>query len=1152
MSNALSYNRKTTGEDFVTLPHQYTADEIEMISDPNGGLSQKPRTAIPSPFAQMDLVKNAFSRLSANPRLQGDVMDERLVSYALDVAQLFFNYGELSGKLTIVEWDRQRETELLKRTPAHRLLGETLEMFMEQDKEAFNFGRMDKLFFLMCGDKVLGGTSPVSLFMASPDAAEGMADISVEQNIRLFGLWRPLHMRQPGFVKYIYSLFTAYPELKLLCQGVNEYLRTNLAMLPTNLKEEILSEIGNPGAMDIDGSGKAAAYMEANYERLTGGVQILGVPLYCAKEEDVVEAIAASDFVIQPSIPQEDRLPLVLQNRLNAPRTDPFRYVTANWDDNTVITPADWAAPVEKRVLPATSHAYPWLTTDDFLHDSIIKLDYAVDGDCFFNGNLAAVSNDTDCNDFLPPIKPLFFKYFNAEDLRSTVGGMPMFCMEHSHSGQAETLKATLRIPVKKAGKHITLQKTYTYASEGSTQQPGFGRIVPVQFALSIFPFVKIPGRNTYNVQLIDRAIGSMENCRLGLQFHQNASPYTPLETGQRERSLKGEKRVGSQYYRVEDSFDYIRVSVEDGRGNHMAHGVASPLWPTYAPGHDAFTFAVDFGTTNTHVEHMRQGGLPEPLSISSAGRARLTATLYNGRHILYDVIMKQELLPKEIGGTYGFPQRTVLSECERVDVENTDEVVPLGDANIPFIYEKESVGYGNRIVPNLKWSTDISNSKRVRAYLSELAMLMRAKVLVENGDLGKTRLVWSYPLSMKAGNVGKLAEAWEKTFRKVFGVEPCADNLIQLPESVAPYYFYKAGSSFRGAASTVASIDIGGGTSDVVVFESNAKQPTLISSFRFAANTIFGDGFSEIPQGDTNPLVSRYADYFHRLFEADDDKYGELIGILDDITAKRSSEDINAFLFSVAGNEAVAGNDVFSYNLRLNEDQTMKIVFIYFYCAIAYYVAFMMKSRSIAKPRSVMFSGMGSKILDIVGRQRDLDLLTREIFERVYGEVYGEDGFSVVMERREPKQITCRGALMEVRDGQGCRNVEELNRLMDAFENPLKFNYSMLSAHQLTYSDMEDADTRKAIVERVKEFNSFFLRLCEDMKVEDRYLVSPAAMDKFRELVGKDLEHHLIGGWNFVNKNAEKLGSREVIEDTVFFYPIAGSIRNNLIQNLY
>ena len=588
-----------------------------------------------------------------------------------------------------------------------------------------------------------------------------------------------------------------------------------------------------------------------------------------------------------------------------------------------------------------------------------------------------------------------------------------------------------------------------------------------------------------------------------------------------------------------------------DDRGNRVAEGMVCPRWGDYIPGHEPFTFSVDFGTTNTHLECMKGGNMPEPIHLNSAARDRLLATLYNGEQILYDVIMKQELLPKTLGEDYGFPQRTVLSECERLDAENVDAIVALGDANIPCIYEKESIGYGNRVVPNLKWSTEMATSKRVRSYLTELAQLMRTKVLLENGDITKTRLVWFYPLSMKVGNIRKMGEMWAKTFKEVFGIPVTESNLIQMPESVAPYYFYKSSSQFRGSASNVASIDIGGGSSDVVIFESNAQQPTILTSFRFAANVLFGDGFSEVPHGDSNPMLIKYVDYFKRLFDADDERYGELNGILDDITGKRKSEDINAFLFSVINNKVVGGNDVFSYNMRLNEDGTRKIIFIYFYVTLIYYVAKVMHHRGLAKPRSVMFSGTGSKVLDIVGSNRDLDLITQAVFERVYGEKYDIDGFSVVMEKKEPKQITCRGALMEVREPSGCESVSRLNKLLDDFDSQLKYNYSMIGKEKLTYDDMTSLEIRTEIVNEVKRFNEFFCKLCDDIHVVDRFLVDNKSLSRFKELVNKDLEHHLINGWNFVNKNADDKNGSDPIEDTVFFYPIIGSIRDNLIENL-
>lgn len=153
-------------------------------------------------------------------------------------------------------------------------------------------------------------------------------------------------------------------------------------------------------------------------------------------------------------------------------------------------------------------------------------------------------------------------------------------------------------------------------------------------------------------------------------------------------------------------------------------------------------------------------------------------------------------------------------------------------------------------------------------------------------------------PIEYEIGKIRKMEEIWAKTFQEVFGIKADNTNIIKMPESVAPYYYYKCSDKFHGAASNVVSIDIGGGSSDLAVFEPSSKQPIMLSSFRFAANVLFGDGFSEIPHGDTNPMIIKYAKYFKDLFNNDDDKYGELNGILDDIMEKRKSEDINAFFF--------------------------------------------------------------------------------------------------------------------------------------------------------------------------------------------------------------------------------------------------------------
>ena len=230
-----------------------------------------------------------------------------------------------------------------------------------------------------------------------------------------------------------------------------------------------------------------------------------------------------------------------------------------------MITPEDYAVSPDKRVLPATTHQYPWLTDDDFFQPSLIKLDYSIDRDCFFDGNLSIGSCDTDDCDFVLPLKPLFFKYFNVSDLWGTIGGRPKFEVIHNQVGATETVQVILRIPVQKQGKFIKLERNYVAARNADLRYDmanNRGYFITVPFAISIFPFVRTVQGNQYNVQLVDRALGLLQNYSLSLSFFKNGylNQVGDDQVVARERSLKSERRVGSCYYKLNSEFDFIDI----------------------------------------------------------------------------------------------------------------------------------------------------------------------------------------------------------------------------------------------------------------------------------------------------------------------------------------------------------------------------------------------------------------------------------------------------------------------------------------------------------------------------------------------------------------------------------------------------------------
>ena len=143
-------------------------------------------------------------------------------------------------------------------------------------------------------------------------------------------------------------------------------------------------------------------------------------------------------------------------------------------------------------------------------------------------------------------------------------------------------MRAILRIPIQKQGKYITLERNYVAAQTNDLrydQANNRGHFLTVPFALSVFPFVRTPQANQSSVQLIDRALGMLQNYGLSLSFFKNG--YQQQLSGDavvlRERSLKSEKRVGSQYYKLADDFDYIAVTLTDERGNRAAEGMVCP-----------------------------------------------------------------------------------------------------------------------------------------------------------------------------------------------------------------------------------------------------------------------------------------------------------------------------------------------------------------------------------------------------------------------------------------------------------------------------------------------------------------------------------------------------------------------------------------------
>lgn len=1087
------------------LSQPYGTAVINDIQDPNGATCMKEITSIPSPFARMDLVKSAFKVIAECGEVEGDTIYHKLVSDALDVGEIFFNVDRLRDKIRILVWDKTNDLRTLLDSPMerHRLLGETLRLYLEQDVNSFHFDKLQRIYLLdYIGPgrpnpmNIIGATSPATLFFSSAN------DLSyVSQNVA-FGKdrpfdwdFQPLYKRDFDYQSYWFCLRLAIPDFAMLFPDVSRYLDLSYQRLSNEQKNAIAL------LQPIDMSNR---FDDLFVDAPTNGVEVLG---YSLKKKRPVTDIQ-SDFKIKSGVCRAKKLPLVLPV---STYTKPLRYVTAVWDKNTRVPYTDPKALVS-RILPGDGTQYPYLTIGDFLEDYILFDRDPFNKESFFNGS----SDDRQNNSYLLPLRKEFFNYFTPAELMGTMpDGKRMFELEANAGG----VKAVLRIPIQR-NEYIVYERLY-FKDAMAEPTDNKGGIIARLFNVALLPNIKFMDSSVkanYRVALL------REKLQVDLNFYRGSEQVQVK--GMTDRNSEDLRYTFNTTYLVAQNFDYIVFGLEK-----QYRGVILPRWKEPVRGNKQFVFAVDFGTTNTHIEYRVDDSAPVVFDIGLEDKQlhRLNTWAGASRPLRHDYF------PDLIGireADVRFPIRTVLSERSSIDWDTP--VFTVADTNVPFLYEKENMSDYNKITTNLKWSNDANMQKKVYHYLSALFFLMRNKVLLNGGQLDTTKIIWFYPASMTQGRYNAFSSIWNELYRDNFGDN--IRNVISMSESITPYYYYK---NKRAATTNVVSIDIGGGTTDVLVVNNGREQ--LLTSFRFAANSIFGDGYGY--DADTNGFVSYFERKIKNIFEKNAQE--ELLAILEKLESKKDSAEIISFFFSLADNVGLQKKNLkIDFNDELRNDEKGRYVFVFFYMAVIYYVARVMKSKGMQFPRYVTFSGTGSKILDVVTTSDStLEWFTKVIFENVYEFPYDSDGLTVFRELENPKEATCKGGLLN----SVSQNYMDINSLKQVLLGDMTDRFVTSG---WTYGEVND-EFLKGVQNEVEHFCDLFIRLNYEFSYADTFGANSAVWPIVEQCCKRDLKKYLYDGINKKMEEIRQMGLKTKVEESFFFYALVG-VLNKMAQEVY
>ncbi len=755
------------------------------------------------------------------------------------------------------------------------------------------------------------------------------------------------------------------------------------------------------------------------------------------------------------------------------------------------------------------------IDVNSYFTSSLIRLPYRISRERF---KTVIYQNDSaDRNyDFLLPFKPEVMDLFEDKDVDSDI---------HIN-------RNSVTVYLRYNGK--------VYQKEYATEpfKAGMGSIVEmkkakINFNLGVFPNIlsyKEQENNYFKILVVaadeDSEAQNFNIDQISLAFFKNsAEGFLPIKeidptltTGAqygvlpavvRSRQKTDESVGGTKFYELfNSSFDVVEISVLGDTG------LIIPVWEKSQPSNDTYTYAVDLGTSNTFMSRCKNNAdgtpnldkKPELFKMECPMVSYLHETSKDGQFSLSRRIedsifekaknkIKTEFLPVFIDGLdYKFPIRTALCGISN----RADEPKLFDNHNIAFFYEKLMANEDQQIHTDIKWER---NEAMLRVFIRELLLIIKCDILQRNGDLDRTRLVWFRPLSFMGTTRAIYKELWTSEAEKILSIQTSQINCFS--ESEAPYYYFDKNDDIKDS-SAVSVIDIGGGSTDFVYFIEN--KPQMANSVHFGCDVLWENGFNQYGTTKDNGIYKKYAETL-RFKRTDLEDLNQCFKNVDNATTK----DIINFWLS---------NSDFC-DIRKNMSIDFKPVFVYHFASILFYMANMYKENGLMAPKTIVFSGNGSKYIDsfICDERCVLKHVVELVLARVYG---GEHNVNLELPK-ERKESTCYGGLY---------------RNPNAPDVPEKIYQGDLSKEYKTVGDINKnfSTLQTSLKEKYEHFNAIYKEILDLLKKE-HIIDNTADTFKYVKAASEDMVTPLN---TYYTKEVKQKYQDDVdLYDSVFFLPV-------------
>jgi hypothetical protein len=690
------------------MSEETTAMEHERVVCGNQQIASDPlpcnyQPSFPSVFSRFWLFDMAFANLAGQSREGSDHgFISLLASECLDLLEFLFLYAEHPD----LEIRRVSLREVFSCIEGDNTLArQNLAAVLNQDINRLpSYCRDTDIFLFLFRKQVIGGTSPLTLVFTSPQCKSIFQSFPDDfwgiKGQKLFKESASFGERGEQFQEYMIRLLGVYRRDNSLFEYVrSQFDGKNTRMLDAVSREDpqsLLSQIRLMYSPIRDDQG---------YEVLIPTENNHDLPLGMIQAEQMI----STEYCIRPTLPESPyrtkngsliNLPTPLV--LSETGITGIHYIKNRSWKSTIQFDRDVSIiPLDERVLPNTFFKYPYLVAGDFFEDRIIELDFETNRDHFFLIEDAG-------NTFLPPVKPLYFRYFTLHDLHHQ-----MRCRIDDNNN----VEVTLDIPVRGSDsvQVISLHRTYDYHHDEIVS------IDDSDFRLSVWPTYRLPKEELNNYSV------SVGGCRTNNNVR---TRFVRLDSFGEDIMVEWHQIEDVRFCEVR-YFDAIQLSVKD------TEALLFPQFKEIGNVYYPIRVGIDMGSSSTRISYCDYGNFLQRLDI------------HPGQ------VMNLNIAHNDIPCW-----RSELTEMRMVQGEGIKEF-----ALPPYLPPYEH----SRLYTGLMHAVDFEHSDAAISFCNQLVWILKNRIVEQYGNYDKSTVYITLPGCISAAKTAKILNCWKEAFRHHF-----------------------------------------------------------------------------------------------------------------------------------------------------------------------------------------------------------------------------------------------------------------------------------------------------------------------------------------------------------------------------------------------